>query len=495
MIKGKIRGTEGSDGDKLDVYVGDNHDSSLVVVIHQHNPWDGAYDEDKVMLGFESLEEAIGAYKKQYDRPGFYKDGEHTALPIGAFWRWVQDERNKGKRVKMARALGRTMWKRGYTEGKPGAINTAKDTLASVLGLLRSLAWNHLASHWQVGGSSSYGDHLLFERIYSKVTEETDGLAEKMVGMFGPSAVDAQKQASILAKYIGAVSAEECPYKRALHMETVFQKAIKMAVADLEELDQLSLGLDDFLRTLANDHETAIYLLQQRLSSGKTASIISNRGRLACVALKRIAALAGTDSASFYVIAPEQLYKVIENGLWFRMAELLWGDTPAKVMSEDMETIIRRHGGAVLHTGADGFWDVVSLENREDSDAPLAVNRFEQGEGYLPPFGWPKQAGWWAMRPGKPGIHKPPGYSGEGLLNAIPGVHGPLDSLYNGDGPADIMDAAIKDIIAEYKAVWGRPPYAEELQGVWDFTSRPVLEDDLPDLSSSIDEVIAGLNS
>ena len=102
MSKGEIRGTEGVDGDKLDVYVGENHDSPVVVVIHQHNPWDGKYDEDKCMIGFDSVEEAIGAYKKQYDRPGFYREDEHTAIPIGAFWRWVQNTRNKGKKVTAA---------------------------------------------------------------------------------------------------------------------------------------------------------------------------------------------------------------------------------------------------------------------------------------------------------------------------------------------------------------------------------------------------------
>lgn len=99
---GEIRGTEGTDGDKLDVYVGPNHDSSIVLVVHQHNPWDGKYDEDKVVLGCDSLEEAIGSYKKQYDRPGFFRDGEYTAMPIGAFWRWVHDKNNKGKKVKLA---------------------------------------------------------------------------------------------------------------------------------------------------------------------------------------------------------------------------------------------------------------------------------------------------------------------------------------------------------------------------------------------------------
>lgn len=101
---GEIRGTEGADGDKLDVYVGPNHDSGIVVVIHQTEPSTGEYDEDKVMLGFDSVEEAIGAYKSQYNKPGFYREGNHLAMPIGRFWRWVHDRKNRGKKVASANA-------------------------------------------------------------------------------------------------------------------------------------------------------------------------------------------------------------------------------------------------------------------------------------------------------------------------------------------------------------------------------------------------------
>ena len=94
---GEIRGTEGTDSDPLDCYVGPNADSPLVVVIHQRDPETGDFDEDKVMLGFNSEEEAVGAYKRQYDHPGFYKD--HTAMPIGQLGRWVQDKNNRGERV------------------------------------------------------------------------------------------------------------------------------------------------------------------------------------------------------------------------------------------------------------------------------------------------------------------------------------------------------------------------------------------------------------
>jgi hypothetical protein len=105
---GEIRGTEGTDGDLLDAYIGPNADSPLVVVIHQQDPETKKYDEDKVMLGFDSVPEAIKAYKAQYDKPGFYQD--HTVLNIGGFWRWCNEERNQGKKVKKA-ALA---WKRYF---------------------------------------------------------------------------------------------------------------------------------------------------------------------------------------------------------------------------------------------------------------------------------------------------------------------------------------------------------------------------------------------
>lgn len=148
---GEIRNTEGVDGDKLDVYVGDNHDSSLVVVIHQHNPWDGQYDEDKVMLGFDSVEEAIGAYKKQYDRPGFFKEGQFTAMPIGSFWRWVCDRGNKGKRVKLARkvasmVLASSNFTRGLKEAlKPYCHGCDPETLEDAVDTIRDVVEETLA--------------------------------------------------------------------------------------------------------------------------------------------------------------------------------------------------------------------------------------------------------------------------------------------------------------------------------------------------------------
>ncbi|MAD95972.1 MAG: hypothetical protein CMB99_01460 [Flavobacteriaceae bacterium] len=74
---GEIPGTQGTDGDPVDVYVGPALDSEAVFVIHQgitgmateEGGVEGAgwYDEDKVMFGFEDEAAALAAYQKHYD--------------------------------------------------------------------------------------------------------------------------------------------------------------------------------------------------------------------------------------------------------------------------------------------------------------------------------------------------------------------------------------------------------------------------------------------
>jgi len=70
---GYIRRTESvSDGEKIDCYIGDNRESERVFIVNQNNPFTGKFDEQKIMLGFDSAEEAKTAYLKQYDSPKFF---------------------------------------------------------------------------------------------------------------------------------------------------------------------------------------------------------------------------------------------------------------------------------------------------------------------------------------------------------------------------------------------------------------------------------------
>jgi hypothetical protein len=95
---GYIRGTEGVDGDHVDVYIGPDEEAPSVYIVHQNDPATGKYDEDKVMLGFSSLHDARTAYLRQYDRPGFL--GKIDVMPIEEFREKVLSKQYHGKMVK-----------------------------------------------------------------------------------------------------------------------------------------------------------------------------------------------------------------------------------------------------------------------------------------------------------------------------------------------------------------------------------------------------------
>lgn len=140
--------------------------------------------------------------------------------------------------------------------------------MVQTLAFLKAMHWSHWTSHWQVQGQPFYGDHELFNRLYAGIADQIDGLAEKIVAFYGPDAVDPLKveaySTMILRK---CYMAEDSIPRRALTMEKHFQDILKKLYDAIKESGEMSLGLDDFIMALANDHETNIYLLTQRMSA------------------------------------------------------------------------------------------------------------------------------------------------------------------------------------------------------------------------------------
>ena len=77
---GYIEGTKGKDGEEIDAYVGPDKEAPKAYVVHQHKPDGTGHDEDKVMLGFRSKEEAKKTYLQHYDDPKFL--GPISTLPV-----------------------------------------------------------------------------------------------------------------------------------------------------------------------------------------------------------------------------------------------------------------------------------------------------------------------------------------------------------------------------------------------------------------------------
>jgi len=142
--------------------------------------------------------------------------------------------------------------------------------LQDLLAKLRVLRWHYHTTHWRVRGESFYGDHLLFERLYAgdtpSVDDQIDALAEKMVAYYGRDVVSSQAVWPEATAFMqSSLQTSDCPYEQALTMENEVQKSIQKAYSAMKDDGSMTLGMDDFLMALANERETPIYLLQQRM--------------------------------------------------------------------------------------------------------------------------------------------------------------------------------------------------------------------------------------
>jgi N12 class adenine-specific DNA methylase len=97
---GYIRGTEGVDGDHIDVFLSDDIDGwngRRVFVVDQYNE-DGSFDEHKVMLGFNEADDAEAAYFANYDSD-WAKNHKTvvTAVNLEDFEKWIDSSHRKTK--------------------------------------------------------------------------------------------------------------------------------------------------------------------------------------------------------------------------------------------------------------------------------------------------------------------------------------------------------------------------------------------------------------
>lgn len=97
---GYIRGTEGVDGDHIDVFLSDNIDGwngRRVFVVDQYNE-DGSFDEHKVMLGFNETDDAEAAYFANYDSDWANNHKTVvTAVNLEDFEKWIDSSHRKTK--------------------------------------------------------------------------------------------------------------------------------------------------------------------------------------------------------------------------------------------------------------------------------------------------------------------------------------------------------------------------------------------------------------
>ncbi|MFH7764608.1 PLxRFG domain-containing protein [Acinetobacter sp. BSP-28] len=86
---GYLKTTTGADNEQIDTYVGSNPESEQVFIVDQLDQQTGGFDEHKVMLGFNSQDEAIKAYSSNFDKG--WKVGPVRAMTKDEFKTWLKE--------------------------------------------------------------------------------------------------------------------------------------------------------------------------------------------------------------------------------------------------------------------------------------------------------------------------------------------------------------------------------------------------------------------
>lgn len=145
------------------------------------------------------------------------------------------------------------------------------EKLEKILGLyvasLRAISIIHQQNHWLSKGENSYGNHLLFERVYTSATEDLDLAAEKIIGVYGESCLAYELQTELLGRVLSKyknLSTDRVTQSVSVEKEFLkFSQQVYDGLSDGSLGESMTLGVDDMIMAIASNRETAIYLLNQ----------------------------------------------------------------------------------------------------------------------------------------------------------------------------------------------------------------------------------------
>src|SRR5665213_1326837 len=146
-------------------------------------------------------------------------------------------------------------------------MNKIEELAGLYVAHLRVIYLCHQGHHWLVSGEGSYGNHLLFERIYNLAGSDADNAAEKMIGVLGKECLDPQYQAKLIGKLLEEFSGKS-ELETSLAVEKRFLSFSDGCYGLLKSENKMTLGLDDLIMSISSNRETACYLLQQALDKG-----------------------------------------------------------------------------------------------------------------------------------------------------------------------------------------------------------------------------------
>ena len=127
---GYFRGTDGVDGDHIDVFLSNDIDGwngRKVFVVDQYNP-DGTFDEHKVMLGFNDMDEAKSDYLANYEKG--WENGRRITVSttnLEDFEKWIDSSHRKTKPFSEYSSVNKGSEKLEKKQEKESVFDKAKE--------------------------------------------------------------------------------------------------------------------------------------------------------------------------------------------------------------------------------------------------------------------------------------------------------------------------------------------------------------------------------
>ena len=140
------------------------------------------------------------------------------------------------------------------------------EMLSGIISDLQALAIAQQSAHWRSLGTSFYGDHLMYQRMYDATIKEIDRAAEKMLGMTGDETLlDPHRLSSSACMSLKTLLPAPGDVVGALLIaEKKFLSRVYVACAAAQHIG--TAGVDNMLQGIADQHEEHVYLLSRRAS-------------------------------------------------------------------------------------------------------------------------------------------------------------------------------------------------------------------------------------
>ena len=167
---GYIRGTEGVDGDHIDIFLSDNPNEGNVFVVDQVNK-DGSFDEHKVMYGFADKESARQAYLSNYE-DGWQGLGNITEVSKEEFKKWIDSSKRKTKPFAEYKGIIKS------NKGVSSAVAMSEDEYLASKGLNGNMT-DYMLDKLRIPHSETARQQKLREKEAARVRADFDNQKEE----------------------------------------------------------------------------------------------------------------------------------------------------------------------------------------------------------------------------------------------------------------------------------------------------------------------------